>query len=122
MHRVLVIDDNQDMRDLMQVILVGAGYEVDVAPDGMAGLARLRAQPSDVVITDIFMPNQDGIETITHVRRDYPQIKVVAVSGGGKLVRGKGYLLTAQEIGAHAVLPKPFDQDELLEALHRLLQ
>ena len=72
MVRVLVIDDNQDVRDLIQFILEGAGYSVELAPDGEAGLRSQRARPADVVITDIFMPNQDGLETIARLREEYP--------------------------------------------------
>jgi CheY-like chemotaxis protein len=122
MFRVLVIDDNRDMRDLMRVILEGAGYSVDLAEDGAAGLNAQRVRPADVVITDIFMPNQDGIETIARLRNEHPAVKVVAMSGGGSRAKGQGYLFTAREIGAHAVLAKPFDQQDLLRTVSALLQ
>ena len=120
MLRVLVIDDNQDMRDVIGVILEGAGYAVELAADGEAGLRSQRKQPFDIVITDIFMPNQDGIETIARLRNEYPALKLVAMSGGGSRTKGEGYLFTAREIGAHAVLAKPFDQEELLKAVRSL--
>ena len=122
MRHVLVIDDNEDMRDLIQLVLERAGYSVTLAPDGEAGLRAQRARPADVVITDIFMPNQDGLETIAALRRDYPAVKVVAMSGGGSKVKGEGTLLTAREIGAHFILLKPFDNDELLQAVQKLQQ
>ena len=122
MFRVLVIDDNQDMRELMQVVLEGAGYAVDLAGDGDEGFAAQRARPVDLVITDIFMPNQDGIETIARLRTEYPALKVIAVSGGGSLLQPRGYLITARELGAHAVLEKPFDPDDLLRTVCELLQ
>ena len=121
MRRVLVIDDNRDMRELMRVILEGAGYTVDLAEDGEIGLRAQRARPADVVITDIFMPNQDGLEIISQLRSEYPGVKLLVVSGGGTLVKGAGYLSTAREIGAHAVLAKPFEQQDLLGALRALL-
>lgn len=118
MAHVLVIDDNQDVRDLIQFILEGAGYSVELAPDGAAGLRSQRARPADVVITDIFMPNQDGLETIARLREEYPAVRVVAMSGGGGSgIKGGGCLSTAREVGAHAVLPKPFDLDQLLRAV-----
>ena len=118
MVRVLVIDDNQDVRDLIQFILEGAGYSVELAADGEAGLRSHRARPADVVITDIFMPNQDGLETIARLREEYPRVRVVAMSGGGGSgVKGGCYLSTAREIGAHVLLPKPFDLDQLLRAV-----
>jgi len=112
--RVLVIDDNPDIRELIAFILKGAGYVVEMAQDGEAGLRSQRAHAFDIVITDIFMPNQDGIETITRLRKEFPAVKVIAVSGGGSRTKGEGYLFTAREIGAHAVLAKPFDPEELL--------
>jgi CheY-like chemotaxis protein len=118
MVRVLVIDDNQDVRDLIQFILEGAGYSVELAPDGEAGLRSQRARPADVVITDIFMPNQDGLETIARLREEYPRVRVVAMSGGGASeLKGGRYLSTAREVGAHVLLPKPFDLDQLLRAI-----
>ena len=118
MVRVLVIDDNQAVRDLIQFILEGAGYAVELAHDGEAGLRSQRARPADVVITDIFMPNQDGLETIARLREEYPRVKVVAMSGGGgSVIKGDRYLSTAREVGAHVLLPKPFDLDQLLRAV-----
>lgn len=121
MLRILVIDDNQDMRELMQVILQGAGYAVELAADGEAGLRAQRLRPADLVITDIFMPNQDGIETIARLRDEYPGVKVVAISGGGSMRKSGDYLFTAREIGAHVVLPKPFDPDQLLRSILEVL-
>jgi DNA-binding response OmpR family regulator len=122
MPHVLIIEDNKDLRDLLQFILEGAGHSVSVASDGEAGLRAQQARPADIVITDIFMPNQDGLETIAHLRREHPQVKVVAMSGGGSRVKGEGTLLTAREIGAHIVLVKPFDNDELLGVVRSLAQ
>jgi len=123
MARVLVIDDNQDMRELMQVILEGAGHAVELAADGEAGLRAQSLRPVDVVITDIFMPNQDGIETISRLREEYPMVKVVAVSGGSASgMKSGSYLFTAREIGAHVVLSKPFEHDELVRIVREVMQ
>lgn len=122
MPRVLVIDDNDDTRDILRVVLEGAGYAVEVAADGDEGLRAQHARPADVVITDIFMPNRDGLETISRLRAEHPRVKVVVISGGGAMVRGTSYLHTAREIGAHAVLSKPFEQQALLDTLRGLLQ
>ena len=120
--RILVIDDNRDMRDLMRVVLEGAGYTVVLADDGDAGLEAQRHAPAEVVVTDIFMPNCNGFETLERLRSGYPDAKVLVVSGGGARARGPGYLFTAREIGAHAVLAKPFDNEALLGAVRGLLQ
>jgi CheY-like chemotaxis protein len=121
MFRLLVIDDNQDAREVIQLMLERAGYAVDVAPDGAAGLQALRRRPAHLVITDIFMPNRDGIETIEELRREFPALKVIAISGGGKLGHKEGYLVTARELGAHAVLSKPFEGEQLLQTVRDVL-
>lgn len=121
MLRILVVDDNADMRELMRVVLEQAGYAVHLAEDGEAGLTAQRAQPADLIVADIFMPNRDGLEIIGQLRSDYPAVKVLAISGGGSRVKGASYLATAREVGAHRVLAKPFDADELLRAVRALL-
>jgi DNA-binding response OmpR family regulator len=120
--RVLVIDDNRDMRDLLRVVLEREGYAVDVAADGEEGLRLQSDRPSDVVITDIFMPNRDGLETVGQLRAQHPRVKVLVISGGGDVVRGTTYLSTAREIGAHAVLRKPFDLPALLDTVRGLFR
>jgi CheY-like chemotaxis protein len=121
MVRVLVIDDNPEVRELMRAVLEEAGYAVDLAADGALGLVLQRARPAEVVITDIFMPNQDGIETVATLRGEFPNAKVIAISGGGTRVKGRSYLATAAEIGAHAVLAKPFDSEALLDTVREVL-
>ncbi len=121
MARVLIIDDNEDLRELVQVILVGAGYDVELAEDGQSGVAAQRVKPADLIVTDIFMPVQDGIETIAQVRREFPNVKILAVSGGGKTTHSRGYLTTASQIGADDTLAKPFEHDQLLRAVADLL-
>jgi CheY-like chemotaxis protein len=121
MPRVLVIEDNRDLRELMQVILQHAGYDVELAADGQIGMQAQRARPADVVVTDIFMPNQDGIETIAQFRQEYPDLKVIVMSGDGKLSNRSAHLTTARELGVRALLPKPFDEDELLDTIRGAL-
>ena len=106
----------------MRVVLEGAGYTVVLADDGDTGLEAQRREPAEVVITDIFMPNRDGFETLERLRSEYPSVKVLVVSGGGARARGPGYLFTAREIGAHAVLAKPFENEALLGAVRGLLR
>ncbi|MES2638748.1 MAG: response regulator [Myxococcota bacterium] len=121
MARVLVIDDNEDLRELMQMMLEGAGYTIELAADGQAGMAAQRAQPADLVVTDLFMPAQDGIETILQLRSEFPNVKVLAVSGGGKVSQAQSYLQIAKQIGADAILSKPFEQEDLLRTVRELL-
>jgi CheY-like chemotaxis protein len=105
----------------MCLILSQEGYEVEGAADGQKGLAAQRARPADVVITDIFMPNQDGIETIAMFRKEFPALKIIVMSGDAKLAKDSAYFMTAREIGVNGVLSKPFDEDQLLQAISKAL-
>ncbi len=87
MKRILVIDDDMSQRELLKLALEEAEYEVIEAPNGQAGLRLFREQPCDLVITDIFMPKEDGIETILHLKAESPTVKIIAVSGGGVSLR-----------------------------------
>src|SRR5437763_15450494 len=83
MARVLVIDDHTEIRELLRLTLQAAGYDVVVAPNGREGLEIHRERPAELVITDIFMPEQEGLETIQELRRQSPRPKIIAMSGGG---------------------------------------
>jgi len=104
----------------MCLLLERAGYDVSLATDGARALELQRAQPADVLITDLFMPEMDGLESIEQFRREFPSVKIIAMSGGGMRVRGAAYLATAEAAGAEAVLRKPFEIDALLNVLRRL--
>jgi len=119
MVRVLVVDDNADMRDSLRFLLNRCGYDTESARDGQQALEVHRRRPVEVLLTDIYMPLSDGIETIQAFRREFPTVKIVAMSGGGSRVRGS-YLDVASDIGADATLTKPFEFDALLAALDRL--
>lgn len=116
MARILVIDDEPKMRQIVRRILIAAEHVVIEAEDGEAGLAQLRKEQPTSVLTDIVMPNIEGIETIREIRRLSPSTKIVAMSGGGA-ARDMHYLEVASVLGADAVLPKPFRAAELLEAI-----
>jgi two-component system, chemotaxis family, chemotaxis protein CheY len=117
--RVLLADDDADLRLALRLSLEAAGYAVEVAANAQEALQRQRVRPAEVLVTDIFMPDSDGFEAIDAFRREYPATKIVVVSGGGQ--RGKGdYLATARLLGAHATLQKPFEVDDLLAALRAL--
>jgi len=122
MARILVIDDEPDIRTLLNDVLTGEGHAVEVAADGREGLAAQRARPANLVITDIFMPEKEGIETIIELQRDFPAIKVIAMSGGGNRARSLDYLPTASQFGAVRTLPKPFDIDVMLALVRELLE
>jgi CheY-like chemotaxis protein len=114
--KILVIDDDHLVRYTLSKILSSNGYEVVTASDGKRGMAVLRAEHPDVVITDIIMPEQEGIDTIIQIRRERPAIKIIAISGGGR-IRNIDFLEMAQSLGANGVLAKPFEADELLSCL-----
>jgi DNA-binding response OmpR family regulator len=117
--RILVVDDDADMRETLRVLLRHMGYDAEGAFDGNHALQIQRVRPAGIVITDIFMPRKDGIETIEAFRREWPRVKIVAMSGGGA-VATRDYLGLAPDIGADAVLRKPFSPESLEELLTKL--
>lgn len=119
--RILIADDNADILSFMRAALEKAGYEVRTALDGAQALSSLATQSADLLITDIFMPGRDGIETLHDCKTRFPSTKVIAMSAGG--TSGKfDYLPAAALIGASATLRKPFDVDRLLEVVRGVLQ
>jgi len=117
--RVLVVDDQPDVCEFVALGLQRAGFEVDVATNGREALERQQRSAADVVITDIFMPDMDGIETIDRIKSQFPNTRIVAMSSGGSW-RRQDYLSVARQIGADATLSKPFSTDELLAIVRRL--
>ena len=114
---VLIVDDDPAILKLLSSVLGAAGYEVAEASDGRQAMKLFRERPSDLMITDLIMPDQEGVETITKLRRDYPRLKIIAISGaiGGR------YLRVAELLGADTVLQKPFTPQVLLDTVRKLL-
>src|SRR6266704_3580210 len=112
MARILVIDDDPDIRDTVRRILDSRGHSVETASDGAAAIGPIAQRAPDLVITDIFMPGQDGIETLVELRKAFPTLKVIAMSGGagGGLIN---LLHDAELLGADRTIPKPFTPREL---------
>jgi CheY-like chemotaxis protein len=121
MTKILIIDDNDAVRSTMSRILTLAGYETVLAADGNEGLARMRAEAPDLIITDIIMPEKEGIETIRQVLAERPKAKIMAVSGGGRH-GNMDFLNAARKLGAMEVLEKPFEPDELVDRVARCLE
>ena len=121
MARILIIDDTDEMLAMLQKVLRRSGHEVLAANNGEAGLRCLQQQPIDLVVTDIFMPEKDGIEIIRNLRRHHPQVKVIAISGGGE-VSPQSYLTIAEKLGAARTFYKPFNVKEFLQAVHKLVE
>ena len=111
--RVLVIEDNADLREYLRVALEAQKYEVLTAAHGQEALAYLNGHKVDAIVTDLFMPEMDGIETVATVRKQFPNVRVIAMSGRP----GVDYLPVARELGVKYTLRKPFDIKELIAAL-----
>ena len=111
--RVLVIEDNAELREYLRLALEMQDYQVLTAEHGRAALAYLDGHRVDAVVTDLFMPEMDGIETVAALRKQFPEIRVVAMSGRP----GVDYLAVARELGVKHTLRKPFEITELLAAL-----
>ncbi len=120
MARILVIDDDDALRQTMGKILARMGHEVVDAPEGEAGLALFRSDRFDLVVTDLIMPEKEGIETILELREASPAVPILVVSGGLSIDRS-GPLQDAVALGADASLPKPFSVQEFSEVVTRLL-
>jgi len=114
--RILIVDDNADLRASLRMLLEHVGYEVETAADGAAALRVHRARAVRILITDIFMAGTEGMETIAAFKREWPEVRVIAMSGGGAVAK-KSYLEVARHIGADATMRKPFTLDTLLRAL-----
>jgi CheY-like chemotaxis protein len=121
MARILVIDDVEAIRQAMAIVLEKEGHEVVLAADGLDGIRRLRETPVDLLVTDVLMPGADGIEVIKAVRQHAPELKVIAMSGGGNQLPAGFSLKMAQAFGAKAVLYKPFENAELVETVRSVL-
>lgn len=121
MARVLIMDDEEPMRDVMRTILEEDGHDVQEAANGAVGLDMYRAQPADVVVTDLIMPEKDGIETIRDLRREFPNVKIIAISGRGG-VGIKANLERARLIGADVAIQKPCGPSEIRDAVRVLAE
>lgn len=119
---VLVIEDDPDVRQLLKEMLASLGHECSTAIHGIAGLESYRAGEYDVVITDILMPEQEGLETIGELRRIDPDVRIIAISGGGTIQGPKEVLLQAAALGAQATLGKPFRLEDLKRALFGVVE
>jgi CheY-like chemotaxis protein len=116
MPSVLVIDDEDQIRRLIREALEQAGYVVEEARGGKEGLERYRTNPADVVLMDILMPDQDGLESMLTLRREFPAFRVIAMSGGG-MIGVLNFLDVAKMMGACRTLQKPFEMKALLDAV-----
>jgi len=120
MARILVIEDEPHVQEVVKQFLELAGHQVAVASNGQEGIRACRERPFDLIVTDLIMPVKDGIETILDLKTEFPEIKAIAISGGG-LVGPETYLELAESFGANRLLKKPFKKEDLLEAVNDVL-
>ena len=120
MTRILVADDDRDVRTALRDALTSEGYEVHTAPDGERAMQMHDKAPADILITDLFMPEQDGLETLQYFRARNPDLPIVVISGW-KPGQKTDHLAVAQHAGANVVLRKPFELGELLARLETLV-
>ena len=120
MPRVIIIDDDPQIRSVLHHMFERTGYEVADASNGNEWLRLHREKAADLIIVDILMPEKDGIETIIELRRGTPEVKVIAISGGGR-IKGEEYLEMANGLGATRTLRKPFHREEILNIAKELI-
>ncbi len=113
MAQILIVDDDPDLLSSLRDLLEDAGHDVTEESDGARALRRFAGRPSDLVITDIYMPDMDGIQFLMRVREAFPEAKIIGMSGGGYLP-GESVLEAARALGAVGVLEKPLDADEVV--------
>ena len=113
---ILVIEDHDDTRDVLDILLRTEGYEVTLASDGQDGLEKYRQRPADIVLVDVFMPRKNGVDTIRELVRDFPDALCIAMSADGDPMR-RNALEFAREAGARLTLRKPIEPWVLLRTL-----
>jgi CheY-like chemotaxis protein len=118
MPSVFIIDNDEAVREVLRTGLTAAGYSVQEAANGRQGINAFRKRPADLVITDIYMPDRDGLEVIEALRRTHPNVKVLAISGASGTM---GYLRKAQALGATRVLAKPLSMPAVLKVVAEII-
>jgi len=121
MARILVVDDDDQVRTLLQHMLERLGHEVVAATNGNEALRLYKQAPTDMIFMDLIMPGKEGIETITDFRREFPDAKIVAMSGGGRM-GPENYLDLAKKLGAQRTMSKPFTFGQVQEMVEKILE
>jgi len=120
MSHILIVDDDTSIQKMLKIFFENKKYRVTVASDGREAVYLQSKQPADILLTDIFMPEQEGLETIREIRDKYPKTKIIAMSGGAFYRAPNDYLTIAQKIGAHDIICKPFELKEIYEKITQL--
>ncbi len=122
MARILLVDDDSDIREILRDHLESAGHSVVEAQNGKIGMVMLGQNPCDLVITDVYMPDGDGLEFISELHAKAEELPVIAISGGGTHDFGLHMLSVSSVLGARAILAKPFNSQVLLETVEQVLR
>lgn len=122
MASILVIDDDSKVRALIRQVLEAEGHEVREAGDGKEGVKAHRQRPADLILCDLFMPEKEGLETIQELKELFPQVRVVAMSGGSPRISPVDFLSIAKTFGAAATLDKPLSPKTLVATVEEVLQ
>jgi DNA-binding NtrC family response regulator len=117
---ILVIDDETALREILSRVLADAGHQVAGAANGKEASRLLSTSSFDVILTDVIMPEKDGMQVISEVRKKFPKARIIAMSGGGHVSRDQ-YLKIAKGLGAHALLEKPFPNQQLLQTVEAVM-
>jgi CheY-like chemotaxis protein len=120
MARILIIDDDDQVRTMLRRTLEADGHEVDEAGNGTLGIAKYEQNPADLIITDIYMPEKEGLETIIELKGDHPDVRILAISGGSRDM-DLDFLPVAAKLGADKTLNKPIERRALLDAVNELI-
>ncbi|MFP4458900.1 MAG: response regulator [Candidatus Zixiibacteriota bacterium] len=120
MHRILIVDDEKEIRLMLRNMLEKLGHEISTAPDGQKAIELFNQKPFDLLITDLVMPKKEGAREIFELKNQYPDIKIIAISGGSR-IKPEIYLETAKAFGADIVMKKPFFKRQILDAVAKLL-
>ena len=121
MKSVLVVDDEPGMREMVKQLLLNEGYHVLEASNGKHAMEFLKNETLELVITDIIMEEMDGVEIILEIRENYPDVKIIAMSGGNK-ISSEDYLESASELGTDRIFTKPFALSDMLNAIKELIE
>jgi DNA-binding response OmpR family regulator len=121
MTRILIVEDDAQIRAMLEETLQQEGYQTDIAHNGADAMERYRRAPADLVVTDILMPEKEGLGLITELRGINPNVKIIAISGGAPQLSSGCNLELARMFGAQRSFQKPLDIDALLQAINTLL-
>ena len=116
MASILLVEDDVQLRSMLKIVLDRAGHEVQEAGNGKEALELYTKSPADLIVTDLVMPDKEGLETIMEFRRSYPDVKIIAMSGGGR-TGAQNYLDLAKKFGADYIVTKPFSNKEILDGI-----